>query len=185
MKTKVKILAAIFALQFLFTGCYTIVWDPDEQFPTSENLSGNTGFYEEDYYGSYGGYYETPWWITLPVYVVYPNSENPVTPRSSDTQTLRNSGGGRGTQDRAPSLTNPTRGTTTSSGGTGSTTDINKTPPPTRNTDTNKSSDTSSKSGSSHSSSSSSTSNSTNTRSSDSNNVRNESGNRNSGSGRR
>lgn len=184
MKTKIKILAAIFALQFLFTGCYTIVWDPDEQFPTSENLSGDSGFYEEDYYGSYGGYYETPWWITFPVYVVYPNNEKPVTPRSSDTQTLRNSSGGRGTQDRVPSLTNPTRGTTTTSG-TGSTTDINKTPPPTRNTDTNKSSDTSTKSGSSSNSSSSSTSNSTNTRSSDSNNVRNESGNRNSGNGRR
>jgi hypothetical protein len=182
MKTKIKILAALFALQFLFTGCYTIVWDPDEQFPTSENLSGDDGFYEEDYYGSYGGYYETPWWITFPVYVVYPNTENPVTPRSSDTQTLRNSGGGRGTQDRVPSLTNPTRGTTTS---TGSTSDINKTPPPTRNTDTNKSSDTSTKSGSTSNSSGSSTSNSTNTRSSDSNNVRNESGNRNSGNSRR
>ena len=75
-------------------------------------------FYESDYYGGYGDYYESPWWITVPVFVTYPgDTDNSQTKdrnngRTSDTENIRNSGG-RGNTDRNPVITNTTPTTTT------------------------------------------------------------------------
>jgi hypothetical protein len=175
MKKTINIIALIVGLSFFFTGCYTIVWDPREEYPDTESYTESSGFYETDYYGGYGSYYETPWWIGSPVFVTYPGGgpDNGQTKernngRNIDTENIRNSGG-RGNTDRNPVVTTPTptRNTTT---GTGSSDNSNTvtTPPPTRD----------SSSGSTNTSTS-------NTRSSNSNNARNNSGSRNSGSGRK
>src|SRR5487761_2058922 len=45
---------------FFFPGCYTMVWMPDQNLPDSTQTVDN--FYPEAFYGSYGGYYNSPWW---------------------------------------------------------------------------------------------------------------------------
>ena len=69
MKKTLNLIALIVGMSFFFTGCYTIVWDPREEFPDTENYNESTEFYETDYFGGYGSYYETPWWINMPVFV--------------------------------------------------------------------------------------------------------------------
>ena len=43
----------IFALSFLSTGCYTIVWDPNQEFPDEETYNYNEEgeFYDYEAYG--------------------------------------------------------------------------------------------------------------------------------------
>ncbi len=65
MKKTINIIALIVSLSFFFTGCYTIVWDPRDEYPDTENYTESTEFYETDYFGGYGSYYETPWWIDM------------------------------------------------------------------------------------------------------------------------
>lgn len=181
MKTLIINLTIILGLSFFVSGCYTIVWDPTEEFPDEESYSGSDEFYGSDYYGGYGGYYESPWWITVPVpvYIITPEGvvEKKTTKernngRSTDSQEIRNSSGERGFNDRDNGIntTNPT--TTRGSGNS----DVNKTPPPTRDTSYERT-NSSNNSGSSGSSSN-------NSRSSD-NGSRNNSGSRNSGNSRR
>ncbi len=189
MKSLIISAVLIFGVSFLFTGCYTIVWDPTQEFPDEQNLSENTDFYDTEYYGSYGSFYETPWWITAPVYVVPVNNSldknqtkyrtntgSSNDGRSADTQNIRNSGGERGNTDRnSENNVQPT--TPTSSGSTGST--VIKTPPPTRD------SNAGSSSSSNNTSTTSSSSSSDNGRSSSGSETRNNTGSRNSGSGRK
>ncbi len=184
MKNSIKFFALVFVLSFYFTGCYTIVWDPNEEFNYSDNSSGSSSFYDEDYYGSYVDYYDIPWWISYPVYITQPGGttiSNSITKdrtngndnRNSGTETIRNGGNGRGNSD-SNSGTHPviiTNPPTTS--GSGNTNEIINTPPPTRNTDSGNTSTTNSSTSSS------------NTRNSGSNDTRNNSGTRNSGNGRR
>jgi hypothetical protein len=182
MKNTIKLFALVFGMSFYFTGCYTIVWDPREEFPDTENsYDEGSSFYETEYYGNYVDYYESPWWISVPVYITYPGeTDNSTTKnrnngRSSDTENIRNSNG-RGNTDRNSGTTNDntttTTTTTTNSGNSGNSGVIN-TPPPTRDSNSGSTTNTSS---------SSSTSN---TRNSGSNDTRNSSGSRNSGSGRK
>jgi len=173
MKKTINILILMFSIGFLLTGCYTIVWDPREEYPNEDNYTESDGFYESDYYGGYVDYYESPWWITTPIYVVYPGGDdNPTTKdrnngRSSDTESIRNSNG-RGNTDRNPDIiTTPV--TTTNSGNSNNSNNGNTTTP---KRDSN-------------SENTSSSSSSSDTRSSGSNDTRNSSGSRNSGSGRR
>jgi hypothetical protein len=172
MKKTIKIISLIIGISFFFTGCYTIVWDPREEYPNEDNYTESDGFYESDYYGGYGDYYESPWWITTPVFVVYPGGEDSPTTkdrnngRGSDTETIRNSNG-RGNTDRESNITTPV--TTTNSGNSNNSNNVDSSTPK-RDSD----------SGSTTSSSSTS-----NTRNSGSNDTRNSSGSRNSGSGRR
>ncbi|HUX92390.1 MAG TPA: hypothetical protein VMV36_01195 [Ignavibacteriaceae bacterium] len=53
---------------FFFPGCYTMVWTPDQNLPDSTQTVDN--FYPEIFYGSYGTYYNSPWWnsYSLPSY---------------------------------------------------------------------------------------------------------------------
>ena len=172
MKKTINIIILIFGLGFLLTGCYTIVWDPREEYPNDDNYTESDGFYESDYYGGYGDYYESPWWITTPVFVVYPGGEDSPTTkdrnngRSSDTESIRNSNG-RGNTDRESTITTPV--TTTNSG----------------NSNNSNSGTTTTTKRDSNSENTSSSSSTTDTKSSGSNDTRNSSGSRNSGSGRR
>ncbi|MHB8581494.1 MAG: hypothetical protein ACYDA4_16750 [Ignavibacteriaceae bacterium] len=47
----------------IFPGCYTMVWMPDQNLPDSTQTVDN--FYPEAFYGSYGGYYNSPWWANI------------------------------------------------------------------------------------------------------------------------
>jgi hypothetical protein len=164
MKAAVVLLTAI-----LLSGCYTVIWTPDEEFPNESNTEyDNDSYYPDTYYGGYYDFYDYPWWLTFtpPSYIAPKN-----TPDRSDnnTGTIRNTDNGRGKEDRN---------------------EILATPPPTRIQSTESSDDNSSNSGSSRTSVESSNTNSNNNTSSrgssnsNSNNVRNSDGGRNSG-GRR
>ncbi len=177
MKTLIKNLAFLIGFSFLFSGCYTIVWDPSQEFPQEVSSSEGNEFYGTDYFGGYGGFYETPWWAEVPVYIISPNGPSDKNQtkerkgvRTSDTQNIRNEGG-RGNAD--------TRDTGSTNTNTNNTNIIN-TPPPTRDSGSNTDSGSTYKSGNTNSSSSSN-----GNRSSSSSDTRNSSGSRNSGSGRK
>ncbi len=174
MKTSLKIFAMIFALSFLSTGCYTIVWDPNQEFPDQETYIDDSAsdFYDYEDYGGYVDYYESPWWVTPVVYITTTNDngDKVVTKvrndgRNSDTEEIRNSGG-RGNTDGTNIITTPTVTKTTDSNSSNSSSDNNTSTRESSNNNSNNSS------------------NNSNTRSSGSSDTRNNSGSRNSG-GRR
>lgn len=175
MKTSLKIFLMLLGLSFISTGCYTIVWDPNQEFPDEESYNYNEEgeFYDYEAYGGYVDYYEAPWWVTPVVYITTTNEngDEVVTKvrnngRDSNTEDFRNSGG-RGNNDRTVDLsnTNTTINNTSSNSGSSSNSSSNN-----NNTTTTRES----------SSNNSSTTNS-NTRSSGSSDTRNNSGSRNSG----
>lgn len=183
MKNTIKLFALVFVMSFYFTGCYTVVWNPNEEFPDTENSSeSSSDFYDYDYYGGYVDYYQSPWWVSAPVYITLPDgtTEKRITKdrtngnntRNSDTESIRNSSGRGNTDRNSGTTTGITTPTTTTNSGSGTNSNVVTPPPPTRNTD----------SGTSTTNSSGSTSN---TRDSGSNETRNSSGSRNSGSGRK
>jgi hypothetical protein len=164
---KIKIIVLLlFVLSFFVSGCYTVLWTPDVDFPDESYYSSSGGGYY--YYDDYYYYYEYPWWlgITPPVKREI-NEENE---RSGSTGSIRNSGDGRGT------------------GNSGN--EVLSTPPATRSitTGNNENSNSSNNSGSTtrqsveqdRSSSGSNSNENTRQRSNDSsNNTRNSDGNRN------
>ncbi len=176
MKNKIKILVLFISISFLFTGCYTMVWDPYQEFPNEEPNPDTNDFYGTEYYGGYGDYYEIPWWVGAPAYIVSPDyinnnqTRDRNNSRTSSTEDMRNSSG-RGNTDRNSGIINTAPPTT--SGSSGST--VTKTTT-TRDSSSNNSSDNNSNTNSSSSN---------NTRSSGGSDTRNNSGSRNSDSGRR
>ena len=184
MKSITKILLLLFGIGFLFTGCYTVVWDPSQEFPSDQTSNDTSEFYDTDYYGGYYGFYETPWWIAFPPSIAVPNNDqgNTITRnlnngRSNEVESSRNSGGRGYTDDNGRTFLPPP---TTSSGSNSSGT-VSKPPTTTRDSGSNNNSDSNTSTTSSNNSSSSNN----NGRSSGSSNTRNDSGSRNSGSGRR
>ena len=180
MKSTLNLFVFVIALSFFSTGCYTIVWDPRQEFPDTENSTGSSGdFYDYDYYGGYVDYYEAPWWIPPAVYITNMDgttdrvqTKDRKDERNSETETIRNSNG-RGNTDRNSGINTGTTTTTTNSGNNNNSNVVTP-PPPTRD------------SGTSNTSTTTSTSNTRNSGSSGSNETRNSSsGSRNSGSGRR
>ncbi len=180
MKSTLNLFVFVIALSFFTTGCYTIVWDPRQEFPDTENSTGSSGdFYDYDYYGGYVDYYEAPWWIPPAVYITNIDgttdrvqTKDRKDERNSETETIRNSNG-RGNTDRNSGINTGTTTTTTNSGNNNNSNVVTP-PPPTRD------------SGTSNTSTTTSTSNTRNSGSSGSNETRNSSsGSRNSGSGRR
>lgn len=179
MKPIIKVFVLILFISVLFPGCYTIVWDPNQEFPNEANTTDDTNeFYETEYFGGYGDYYEIPWWASLPTYTVYPQNVNEKTKtrteqntgRSSDQQNIRNSFGRESTNTgRDVQITTPPP--TQSSGSSGTTT--------TKSTTTTKESSSDNRSSSNNTSSSSN-----NTRNSSDSGSR-DTGSRNTGSGRR
>jgi len=180
MKSTLNLFVFVIALSFFTTGCYTIVWDPRQEFPDTENSTGSSGdFYDYDYYGGYVDYYEAPWWIPPAVYITNIDgttdrvqTKDRKDERNSETETIRNSNG-RGNTDRNSGINTGTTTTTTNSGNNNNSNVVTP-PPPTRD------------SGTSNTSTTTSTSNTRNSGNSGSNETRNSSsGSRNSGSGRR
>jgi hypothetical protein len=120
---KLLYVAAIF-LFLNITGCYTVIWSPGMDFPTSDrtsdfNSNDTTGYYSgsdnyndtygdvyynEPYYGPYAGYYNIPWWYSVPPPSVsnINNKKNGKTTveRNGDVSPIRNSGDGRGSSGR-------------------------------------------------------------------------------------
>jgi hypothetical protein len=174
MKNLLKFLSLIVLVNFSFTGCYTIIWDPTEDVAPSGNYDEESEFYEPGYFGGYGGFYESPWWVSNPVFII--NTGGSDSPKTKDRTNGRDNGtgefrndGGRGNNDRNPGSND------------GSSGNIINTPPPTRDSGSGNTSN----SGSYNSNSNSNSSSGNETRSSGTNNTRNNSGTRNSGSGRR
>lgn len=190
-----KILAlAAFLITLNFTGCYTVIWSPGDEFPAANNSGSdnsninstggsNDGYYYDGrdggryynpdyyydpvYYGPYSGYYGNPWW-----YSVNPSNYNETKKennnRDKNSSTVRNNdGSGRNRDDRRGDIINNAPPTKTS-GSTTTTGTVTKS------------------SGGSDSSSNSSTRNSSNeTKKSDTNTIRNNDGGRNTDRGKR
>lgn len=152
-----KIIFGSAVLLFLLQGCYTVILTPEDRTPVYDNYYG---FYLSEYFGSYGSYYEVPWWITTPIVTI---SNGSTKNRSTDTQSIRNNDGFRyesGSRDGIITTTPPSRdnssSTTTQKSGTSSGNEV-------RNNTNSGNSSGNSNSGS----------------------IRNENGNRNSGNSRR
>lgn len=161
MKRNYTKLLIILLAAFIINGCYTVIWTPDEEFPTE---STTNEYYSETYYGDYYSFYDYPWWLSfvppsLPVGSDYKRTDN------ESTSSTRNEGQGRGNTDSRdkPGLNTPTRDASNNSSN--------------NNSNSSSSSNNNSTVKSSNDSSSS--------RSSDNNSIRNNDGSRNTNSGRR
>lgn len=166
MKTIILKITFVLSISFILQGCYTVVWSPENDYPTQ---------YSNDYSGYYGGpvyvdyyhYYDYPWWLNLGV------SSDGTTKRDKDKKDIRDTGTGRGT---TPRYENPSTGL-----------EIIKPPSPTRNSGgsgNTTSSDGNKKSGEVRSETKSSTSSESGSRNSTSETRGNDNG-RNSGNGRK
>ncbi len=107
MKTiKIKILTlVIFSASLLaFSGCYTILWTPEDEMPDERPASGSSSensnytpvdeYYSPASYGGYSDYYYQPWWhkITLPTASRVVNQKGANVGQTTDSQgrTIRN-----------------------------------------------------------------------------------------------
>jgi hypothetical protein len=150
---KLIYVAAIF-LFLNITGCYTVIWSPGMDFPTSDRTSDydssdTTGYYgtseinsdiyddvyyNEPYYGHYADYYNIPWWYSIPPSTVTNNhnkNNGKATANSSgDVSPIRNSGNGRGNSGRSSGdIINTPPVTVSGSGSTSSGTSTTNTEP--------------------------------------------------------
>lgn len=120
MKTLYLIL---FFISLNFTGCYTILWSPEDEFPSESSYSGyDDGYYSDPYYGGYSYYYEYPWWLSIVPPTISNQGENENTNRSDDVRSVRNSGGRNSSNERS------TTPTTSRSSGSSSGSTTNSTP---------------------------------------------------------
>jgi hypothetical protein len=86
-----------FLITISLTGCYTVLWTPNDNFPTDSNSDNqDDGFYPETYYGDYAPYYTTPWWYEI----TPPNNPGYVRDTSRSETFIRNDNGGRGSEPR-------------------------------------------------------------------------------------
>lgn len=101
--------SVLVAILFLsFTGCYTVIWSPDMEFPDRQNSDEEySGYYSDSYYGGYYYYYDYPWWmaITPPSYYIGDNDEENIRDRS--TGSLRNNDGTRNVTDERNGILDP------------------------------------------------------------------------------
>lgn len=118
----------LFAGLFIFglSGCYTIIWSPDSEFPNQDNSDNSTIYYGDNYYGDYYYYYDAPWWYDY----APPLVNSPATKTRGDNPDIGNlrdnsgrSDGGRILEVQPPSKSqNPTdNGTGKSTTGSGNT----------------------------------------------------------------
>ncbi len=158
---KKNILAIIISAPIFLSGCYTVIWMPEDQFP-SENTANE--YYDETYYGDYYTFYDYPWWLRLapPSTSIgndYIRNEN------GTTSSIRNEGNGRGTDNGRTIL--PTN------------------PPSRSGSNNNSSNNNTNGSSNDNSSTTNSNNNNSNDRNSNNSSIRNNDGNRNSNSGRK
>lgn len=171
MKNIIRNISLILFAAIAFTGCYTVIWMPNENIqPTNDQNYQEDSYYPSNYYGEeYNYFYEYPWWYSLTPSTAN-LSQSYYNRDTSQTQLIRQRDSGRGgTGDRsgviptAPIRTEPSV--------------------PTASSTTTSSSNNSSNNSNANrveSSSSSKTTNSRDNSSNSNNTVRNNNGNRNS-----
>ncbi|MDY0083890.1 MAG: hypothetical protein RBR74_11970, partial [Ignavibacteriaceae bacterium] len=108
MKNLIGLLSLAFLINLTMTGCYTIIWDPTAEVSYSGDYDDESEFYGSTYYGNYGGFYESPWWISYPVFIGSGNVSGTTTKdrtngRNDETNSFRNDGG-RGNNERNSGL---------------------------------------------------------------------------------
>ena len=159
---KLKYYIFIISSAFLLNGCYTILWTPEEDFPSESTINN---YYDETYYGDYYSFYDYPWWLSIAPPAA-PIGSDYIRTKDGTITNIRNEGQGRNSNDSR---------------------EIIKTNPPSRDISGSNSSSGSQNSGNSSSSGSTSVNSSSNnnSRSSDNSSVRNNNGGRNSNSGRK
>lgn len=143
---KYILIVTLFVVMTFFTGCYTVVWTPDESLPTAETYQQeyyDNGYYQDPYYGDYGYYYQYPWWLAAVPPAYSDQGSSGGSGSRSDNSTMdriRNRDGGRsteesrgsteyrGTDSRQPIINNApvTKSSGSSSGSSGSDTQIEK-----------------------------------------------------------
>ena len=155
----------IFLALLFLNGCYTVIWMPEDEFPSEIVYEG---YYSEMYYGDYYSFYNYPWWSGCTPSTT-PNGSGYIRNENATITSLRNEGQGRGTEEGRKIL---------------------HTDPPSRDVSNN---NNSSKNNTNNNdswrnnnfSSESSNNNSSSNRNSDNSSMRNDTGSRNSNSGRR
>ncbi|MCS7054322.1 MAG: hypothetical protein NZM09_11405 [Ignavibacterium sp.] len=159
-----KILSFLIISIFL-TGCYTVVWLPDKEMPTTYVQDE---FYDSEYFGDYYEYYIIPWWISNPINIYKPSqSFNKIKERERNSSNIRNEVGERIIFER----------------GNSGTTEYN--PPITTKSGNNNNSNSQTNSGSRINSTSENSNRNNSNSGNNSNSIRNENGNRNSENPRR
>ncbi len=150
-------LLSLFIL-FGLSGCYTIIWSPDTEFPNEGNSEASSIYYGDTYYGPYYIWYDVPWWLdyTPPISTTTGSGS-----RDNNTETgrLRDTGNGRGESGRVIDVQPPSK----NENPTGDNTNKDNS----NNSGNSNSSDRSSSSGSGSSSGNSNSSGSGSTRNSD------------------
>lgn len=141
------------------SGCYTVLWTPEDRMPSDSYYENVTEFNNSFGYGDpllfgYGYYYSYPWWYDLHY---SPNNSTQIENNSEDIESLRNSGNGRNTE-------------------TGRTLIVD-TPPPSKPSNSNSGSNTNTNSGTTTQTENSS---SRSQNSGNDNSIRNDNGSRNS-----
>jgi len=64
MSNNLKSLFLILITSIVFTGCYTVAWQPGEALPTKDNLEQiQTSFYNVNDFGVFSDYYNSAWWV--------------------------------------------------------------------------------------------------------------------------
>jgi hypothetical protein len=106
-------------LTLSFTGCYTVIWTPEKEFPTESSYyeSGYSyyedAYYADPYYGGYNYYYEYPWWLSMtPPVTSREETKTERTERSNEVREVRRGSGERPSGDNRSG--SPTRSTTSS-----------------------------------------------------------------------
>ena len=86
----IRYILAVIILTFGLQGCYTIIWNPDQEFPTEENTTSIYG--DSFYYNDYYFFYDYPWWfrISSPLIAV-----DEIYDRGDSQESIRNNDGGR------------------------------------------------------------------------------------------
>lgn len=102
----------LFITLSVLPGCYTVLWTPEDEFPSSEKYRqenyDENNYYADSYYGEYGYYYQYPWWLSIapPAYSApgrdngddnNDRSDSPAMERLRNRDGSRNSGSGRET----------------------------------------------------------------------------------------
>lgn len=100
MKRYLINLFLILSLAVIVPGCYTIIWTPDEEFPSERDYEYQS-YYPDNYYGDYYYFYDYPWWLTITP-PDYTETDNSSIERNRETTRSRNTDGGRSIDRRNP-----------------------------------------------------------------------------------
>ena len=64
MSNNLRSLFLILITSIIFTGCYTVAWQPGEALPSKDNLEQTqSSFYNVKDFGVFSDYYNSAWWV--------------------------------------------------------------------------------------------------------------------------